>query len=239
VSLFRVLVGAGVRAAMRERRRDVIVRSPGPAPLPIPAPPPGPGYAPGALPPPGGLLPMPPPRGQISHALAITLGIGGTLAIGIGIVMIALQAMVSSVDVDAARWERLAAGVVGNTLVCVVPGLLLYAVTGWLVWRARRLARLQALCDTHARLPIATLAQHLGTTDDVASALVLDAVERKLVFARLDLEPGMILSGNAVAGAGRQWAGQCKTCMAQASVVLAPGQPGICPYCRGALGVTG
>jgi hypothetical protein len=221
LGLIRLLVGVGVRAAVSQRRHPSLGAMP---------PPPAPMYVPGA---------MLPPRASVSHVLPALALFAGSCAVLTGVVLIAGQAMVSSVDTDPDRWMRLAAGVAGNTVVCMAPGVLMYAVAGWSIWRNRRFARLQALCDTHARLPIATLATHLGTSEEMASALVLDAVERKLIHARLDLEPGIILSGTAAIGAGRQWAGQCRSCSAQVSVVLAQGQPAICPYCRGALGATG
>lgn len=205
----------------------------GPRPLVAPLAPVPPVSAPSTL------AALPPPRQSVSNAGPITVGLLGTLAVAIGVVMMALQAMMSAVDVSEERWWHLGAGLVGNALVCVLPGVLLYVVTGWLVWRNRRLARVQTLCDTHARLPIATLAQHLGTSEEMAQAIALDAVERGLIQARLDLEPGVILSGNAVTNAGRQWAGTCPRCSAPVSIVLAPGQPAVCPFCRGPLGVTG
>jgi hypothetical protein len=234
LGLLRLIVGVGVRAAVSQRRRGAQGGQPhrpgGPPPV-------------GVIPPSGVAMPPPPVFGPVrttvSYGASIGVGILATICVGLGALAIVGQLIVSQQDQSPDVYWHMVEGIAGNLLVCVLPGVLLYAVTGWLVWRARRFARLQALCDTHARLPIGELAAHLGTSEEMAQALVLDAVERGLVRARLDLEPGIVLSGNAAQGAGRQWAGSCPRCNAPVSVVIAPGQPGICPYCRGALGVTG
>lgn len=215
LGLIRLIVGVGVGAALASRRNAG-------------APPPAPVYVHG-----------PPPRANVSYAAPAGVIAIGTLAVVLGVALIAFQTLLTAVDHDEERWWHLAAGVLGNAAICFGPALLLYGAAGWLVWRARRFARLQALCDTHARLPLATLAAHLRTSEEMAHALVLDAVERRLVYARLDLEPGMILSGTAATGAGRQWAGTCRSCSAPVQIVLAPGQPAVCPYCQAALGATG
>ncbi len=238
LGLLRLIVGVGVRAAVAQRRGSYAHPPPRPGPTPLVAPlvPLPPVSAPGTL---ASLAALPPPRTRVSNTGPILTGILATFGVLVGALFIAMQAMVSASDISPDAAWHLGEGILGNTVVCILPSLALYALTGWLFWRNRRLTRVQALCDTHARLPIATLAQQLGTSDEMAQAIALDAVERGLIHARLDLEPGVILSGNAVTHAGRQWAGTCPRCSAPVSVVLAPGQPAICPYCRGALGVVG
>ena len=218
LGLLRILVGVGVSAAIAAQR----AQAQGP-------------QAPRAVGPP---LMIAPPRARVSHTGAVLTALGGTAMIGAGVVAMLGQAFLTSVDRTGDAWLHFALGVGANVFGWVLRGGVLYVLAGWLVWRGRRLSRLQALCDTHGRLPLTTLAEELRTTPEVARALVLDAVERRLVHARLDLEEGMILSGTA-ASAGRAWAGTCSTCRAAVQVVVAPGQPGVCPYCRHALGVIG
>ncbi|MDQ3038051.1 MAG: hypothetical protein M3Y87_37000 [Myxococcota bacterium] len=121
---------------------------------------------------------------------------------------------------------------------CVMPSLVMLSIAGWSMLRTRRMDRLVALAETHARLPLDVAAHELRTSRETVRSMLLDAVSKQYVRGRLDLDHGVFFSGDAEL-AGRQWAGQCGSCSAPVSVTLARGEPGICPFCRGPLGVMG
>lgn len=173
-----------------------------------------------------------PPSSQFVFVMA---GFTGLPLIGIGVIGIAFGALAAVRALTGDTDWSVALNLLTNcTVLGVLPGFVTLILGGWFGLRRRRMERLVALAETHARLPLSLLASELKITDDEARQLVLSGVERQHVRGRFDLEAGVFLSSVADA-APRQWAGMCPHCSAQVSVVLAPGQPGICSYCRGAL----
>lgn len=129
-------------------------------------------------------------------------------------------------------------GMIGAFVICVMPSVVLLGISAWSVWTTRRMDRLVALAETHARLPLDVAAQELGTSRETVRSMLLTAVSKQYVRGRLDLDHGVFFSGDAEVAA-RQWAGHCPSCSAPVSITLARGEAGICPFCRAPLGVWG
>lgn len=181
----------------------------------------------------------PPPkrRPQIAGPILLLALVGGC-CLATGMLSMAGGA-IGVVDPEPGRTsqdglESLAAGF----MACVMPSLVMLSVAGWSILRTRRMDRLVALAETHARLPLDMAAHELRTSRETVRSMLLDAVSKQYLRGRLDLDHGVFFSGDAELS-GRQWAGHCRACSAPVSVTLARGEPGICPFCSAPLGVSG
>lgn len=181
----------------------------------------------------------PPPkrRPQIAGPIVLLAIVGGCCLASGGASM--AGGVLGIVDPQPPRtsqdgYESLGAGFVA----CVLPSLVMLSIAGWSILRTRRMDRLVALAETHARLPLDVAAHELRTSRETVRSMLLDAVSKQYLRGRLDLDHGVFFSGEAELS-GRAWAGQCASCSAPVHVTLARGEVGICPFCRGALGVSG
>ncbi len=100
--------------------------------------------------------------------------------------------------------------------------------------RAAALERIASLAATHSHLPLAQIAQELGTTPEHARTLILFGVGRGFLAGRLDAAEGAFLSSTAAPGV-QHVAQRCPSCGGESTVVRAPGVAATCRYCGMAL----
>jgi hypothetical protein len=210
-----MLVRAAVRSAARSAVRAATPRSAGYV---------APGYAAPAL----GPAPAPADSSGCLTAFLVLCAIGGSFFGLIGLIA-GIGMMVSPINPNDPQSGIVV--VVLTAIFCVVPAVLSIWGIGYTRGRRKRLYRLVSLVETHARLPIATVASELQMDADGARKLLLEGVELGLVKGRLDIEDGVFFSETVAQPAVQHHTAPCPGCGATVSATIIPGKPVDCPYC--------
>lgn len=181
-------------------------------------------------------FPVPPRPNPQSAGCGVALlwlfalgGLGfGLLFFAVGVGMMASPNKPSDVDTGV--------GITIFTLVAMMaPGALALLGLLWIRAKKKRLARVAALAQTSARLPITAIASELAVDVPTARKILWESIESGLVRGRLDIEQGTFFSESAAQPNVQTYAGPCRGCGAPLSLTITPGIPAPCPFCRTAV----